>query len=420
MIKNNKVLRNVPRLAPLLTVVLIVPLLLSGCDDKLGKLKGKWEVLEKLLASAQAETDKLQEKIDKLRTWEKEDPRPTGAIEKLMAEISSEQALLNGKREQALKQLPELTEEIQDLSTTELAEVVEYIGKWIPFIAKFLGVKVDGLTSSGDQVTQNTVTKFDNIMGILDQEIALIAQLHPLPPGPEKDLLLMDLAGLIADASTISFHEEQKLASAMAEQFKHIGPLPVVAGTVIERISFIIEEGLPPGFEHLDNGVLEAGSELILQLPEGWQLTAPAEFLSDNLVFDMAGNEVGSGLIKAHVLSENIPGEPDKIMVVFHGILISEKPGLATGLLTVLPGRTSKQDFCVIPRQQVKALSKMDSTISLDWDPFGTFVFTVQGSDDLASGTWKNVPGSWPITETSWTGDEDAGLGRRYYRVVCE
>jgi archaellum component FlaC len=421
MMKKNRVLKSLPRLAPVLALVLIASLLLSGCDDKLGKLKGKWEVIEKLLASAQAESDKLQEKIDKLRAWEKEDPRPAAAIDKLMAEISSEQSLLNGKREQALKQLPELTEEIEDLSTTELAEVVEYISKWIPFIEKWLGVKVDNLKSSGDQVSQNTATKLDNLLGIVDQEVVTIGQLQLLPPGPERDSLLMELAGLIADASAISLHEEQQLASAMAEQFKHIGPLPVVAGTVIEHISFIIEEGLPPGLEHLDNGVLEVGSEIILQLPEGWQLTAPAEMLSDNLVFDISGNEPGSGLIKAHVLSENTPGTPDdKITVAFNGILVSEQTGLATGLLTVLPGRTSKQDFCVIPRQQVTALSKTDSTISLDWDPFGTFLYTVQWAGDLAAGTWENVPGSWPITETSWTGNDVAGLGQRYYRVVFE
>jgi hypothetical protein len=117
---------------------------------------------------------------------------------------------------------------------------------------------------------------------------------------------------------------------------------------------------------------------------------------------------------------DHSPGNPDKITAVFHGILVSEKPGLATGLLTVLPGRTSKQDFCVIPRQQVRALSRSDSTISLDWDPFGTFAYTVQWAGDLAAGTWENVPGSWPTTETYWTGNDVAGLGYRYYRVSYE
>ena len=412
--------KNLPRFTGFVTLFLSALVLLSGCDDKLGKLKGKWDAIERILKSAQAESDKLQEKIAKLREWEKEDPPPKIAIQKLTTEIDSEQNLLNGKRDQVLAQLPELTKEIKELDDTELVQVLEYIRKWIPLLESWLGVKVGKLKEADSKVSAGVEEKLNNISAVVDQERAIIQQLAELPPGPEKDVLLTELAGLIADASTISLHEELKLVGEMAEQFAHIGPLPVVAGSLIEEISFVIEEGLPEGFEHLDNGLLEPGSELILQLPWGWVLTAPADIASDNLDLEVTGNEPGSGIIKMLVVSEGLPEKPnDAINITFNGIRVCDQTGLATATLSVIPGRTSKQDFCVLPEQQVRNIGMSDNAVTLSWDSFGSRLYTVQWSPDLLDGTWVDIPGG-PTTDRSWPGEDTTGISERYYRVTAQ
>ncbi len=411
--------KNLPRFTGFVTLFLSALVLLSGCDDKLGKLKGKWDVIERILKSAQAESDHLQEKIAKLREWEKEDPPPRNAIQKLTTEIDSEQKLLNGKRDQVLAQLPELTKEIKELDDTELVQVLEYIRKWIPLLESWLGVKMGKLKEADSKVSAGVEEKLNNVSAVVDQEIAMIQQLAELGPGPEKGVLLTELAGLIADASAISLHEELKLVGEMAELFAHIGPLPVVAGSLIEEISFVIEEGLPEGFEHLDNGLLEAGSELILQLPGGWVLTAPADIASDNLDLEVTGNEPGSGIIKMLLVSEGVPGTPnDAINITFNGIMVCDKTGLATATLSVIPGRTSKQDFCVLPEQQVRSIGKSDNAVTLSWDSFGSRLYTVQWASDLLDGTWVDIPGG-PTTDRSWAGEDTTGVSERYYRVTA-
>ncbi len=55
---------------------------------------------------------------------------------------------------------------------------------------------------------------------------------------------------------------------------------------------------------------------------------------------------------------------------------------------------------------------------SLTWEPFDTGAYAVQSRDDLRVGKWRNAPGAWPITDTTWT-DEDISLIRiRYYRII--
>jgi hypothetical protein len=54
------------------------------------------------------------------------------------------------------------------------------------------------------------------------------------------------------------------------------------------------------------------------------------------------------------------------------------------------------------------------------WQPFGNGLYTVQQSDDLGTGTWVNVPGTWPITATCWCINDMSGVRKRFYRVMSE
>ena len=329
-------------------ILVAVVLLSSGCK-KLKKLQAKGKECERQLVSIEKESDKLQEKIKELRSWEKETPPPQNAIAKLSVEIDREQGLLNHKTDKVKKVLDEIMEEIKDLSDTEWEDVLEWAEENIPKVVKEVTKLLGKTVSSTNAVNQGVRDKCDAYSNILDEQIAMIHNWASYPPGPYE---LERMAELIADASTISMHEELELIAEMANDFEYIGPLPVVAGTTIDRCSFIIEEGLPPGIEYLNDGVLTTGTEIIIQLPPGWKLTAPVIFDSNNLIFDMMGNEPGSNIVKTHIVDELEPNRPDdKIVVTFNGIEVGIRTGIVSGSLTVMPGRSSKQDFVVLPLQ---------------------------------------------------------------------
>jgi len=57
--------------------------------------------------------------------------------------------------------------------------------------------------------------------------------------------------------------------------------------------------------------------------------------------------------------------------------------------------------------------------VVLTWESFADN-YTVEYTDDLAGANWQPVPGTWPTTETAWSGEDISGMGARFYRVVGE
>ncbi len=80
--------------------------------------------------------------------------------------------------------------------------------------------------------------------------------------------------------------------------------------------------------------------------------------------------------------------------------------------------RVGQQLLPVIP---IKIALGRDNAILLQWEETEfdlKYAYTVEFTDDLLVGIWQPLPGTWPISETSWSGDDTAGLGHRYYRIV--
>jgi len=66
-------------------------------------------------------------------------------------------------------------------------------------------------------------------------------------------------------------------------------------------------------------------------------------------------------------------------------------------------------------------LGYAEGKVSLGWEAFGGGNYTVEYTEDLASGNWQPVPDvTWPITETTWPGEDIGVLPGRYYRVRSE
>jgi hypothetical protein len=74
-----------------------------------------------------------------------------------------------------------------------------------------------------------------------------------------------------------------------------------------------------------------------------------------------------------------------------------------------------------IPGGEVRLIALAVGKVELTWSAFGGGNYTVEYTDNLASGDWQPVPGvSWPITETTWPGEDIGTLPTRYYRVRSE
>ncbi|MGQ9524865.1 MAG: dockerin type I repeat-containing protein [Armatimonadota bacterium] len=101
---------------------------------------------------------------------------------------------------------------------------------------------------------------------------------------------------------------------------------------------------------HLDDGVLAPGTQIVVQLPDGWWLGAPAALTSDTLELAVYDNYVGSSRITAQVLRESAPGKPDdRITVKLVDVHIGDRLGPAEGFVSVIPRRTVIHHFHVVP-----------------------------------------------------------------------
>jgi hypothetical protein len=73
------------------------------------------------------------------------------------------------------------------------------------------------------------------------------------------------------------------------------------------------------------------------------------------------------------------------------------------------------------PPRLISAALAPDGSVQLSWEIFGSGSYTVESSNDLLSGEWQPVPGTqWPITTTTWQGDDLSAERRRFYRVKSE
>jgi len=67
---------------------------------------------------------------------------------------------------------------------------------------------------------------------------------------------------------------------------------------------------------------------------------------------------------------------------------------------------------------EIQDMGYAAGTAQLDWDAFGDGNYTVEYTNDLATPNWQPVPGTWPITATSWSGDIAAIFGQGVYLRV--
>jgi hypothetical protein len=56
--------------------------------------------------------------------------------------------------------------------------------------------------------------------------------------------------------------------------------------------------------------------------------------------------------------------------------------------------------------------------VTLNWTVFGTKQYTVQQTDNLVGGPWVNAPGTWPISEQTWTSGDTSANKKLFYRVM--
>ncbi len=64
------------------------------------------------------------------------------------------------------------------------------------------------------------------------------------------------------------------------------------------------------------------------------------------------------------------------------------------------------------------SIEKVGEAVSLRWNFYGPGQYVVQYTDDLLSGVWRDAPGTWPNSQTSWQDEDASGVGRRFYRIV--
>lgn len=374
-----------------LAAVLAVAVLTTGCPDKLRKLKGKAEEAERELTGIQREKAALQNKIDKVAAWERlPPPRPDGAIQIQKNEIQREQAFIDQLQQKMLPKLDEINKEIKELNDTELVEVLSGVTNTFPLLSGLLTSKAAGIVSAKDALQQNTVQKLDGLTNIMAQQISLLDSLAALPPGPDRDNALNELSMLSALSSEISFEPEIETAGWMAEQFEYVGPLPVLAGSHFPQTTIVIEEGMPATLAHLNDGILQPGTEIILHLPPDWSITAPISAESPNLLLAIEDNHPGNNTLRIRVVGEVEPGlTNDTIIATFHGIQIGQQAGLVSSCMFVNPGRASKVDFCVVtePLPAFNPPSLTPGGMEMSWEGRGT----LQKSAEVL-GPYTNAP----------------------------
>lgn len=352
MFKNSKFWKSPARLTGWLTVLVVLAILLSGCN-KLEKLKGQAEEAEREFIALEMAKADIQAKIDHLAELERQVPEPNLAIAQENGFINDERADLKTKNEKLDKKLDAIVKQVQELSNVELGEVGEYAGDHFPKLGIELTKKGIKLSSDVNDLQQGARSKLQSYITTLDNEVNVINQLVLLPPSdPCHDVLLAQLSDLRAQAFGTDLTHELDLAGGMVEEFRHVGAVPVVAGTDVNQCTFEIKEGYPPGLEQLDDGVLAPGTAIIFQLHPSWMLKASATITSDNnnLSFVTCGNQSGSSMMVILVTDANDPNRTDNSFTIrLNGIHIGNVTGIVRATLAVIPGRCSSQEFLVLP-----------------------------------------------------------------------
>ena len=369
---------------------LAVVVLTTGCPDKLRNLKAKADEAERELNGIHREKADLQAKIDRVAGYAREVPPNNTAIIAIQPEIHSEQAFLDALRQKLLPKLDEIHKEMTNLNAVEWSDAFNYMTNYLPLLTGVIASKAVGLVSAEHDLDYGARQKVEQLSNLVMQQVALVDSLSTLPPGSEQQAALQQLDSLLAQASSLSFGPEIELAGWMAEQLEFVGPLPVMAGSFVPHVAFDIEEGLPSTLAHLNDGVLAPGTEIMLQLPPKWMITAPITVASPNLVLEVQGNVPGTNAVKIRVLGELEPGMTnDTITVTFHGIYIGPDTGIMSSSMFVYPGRASKLDFCVIqdPPPLFDAPHLTPSGMALSWVGRGTLKTALQ-----AEGPYINAP----------------------------
>lgn len=384
MVKNNKFWKSFGRLSCWIALLVTFLLLSPACDDLKTKTQLVKDLMEEIREEEQALRPKEKDLTDltaKYPTVEdrNKDPNVLKIYESLTKSINREQTTLDVKNATVRVILDDMAKEVNDLSKpSSLQQIIDAVveklrGRVPPGTAdQIIKDIMERLKKAGkltNEVHDGVENKLNALSTIRDEQMAIIHrwEYHSAEP---NELRRMDQ--LITEADIISLDEEVELIGEIARELNQIVPsvVPVVAGSVVVRGSFIIEEGHPPRLEGLDDGILAPGSVIIVQLPPTWTLTAPVtiEPNNNNLSLDICGNNAGSSLIEMQVVSELEPNRPDdSITVTFNGIQIGNRTGIVSGTLTVLPGRTSTQDFVVLPQAcEVPPLSDMnfDGTVN--------------------------------------------------------
>ena len=365
-------------------LALILGLLLpvSGCNDY-KKIKQKAEVLQALLTQIRTLKDDILRKINTLAALESQDPVPEGAVQALKVEIASEQAALNNFRDKWDEGLAEAIKELKELDEDDLDDVFDYINDNFPDLSDILtgwlkgqlGVSASNLESARDTVSSKLDT-FESIM--VQQQVATETWGNdPVPAGSVEMGLVADL---IVQGYQLNFHEEMEALEQVEQMFAAQGPVPVRAGSTIDRYAFSITNGMPEAFASLNDGPLGPGSHILLQLPRGWTLTAPAAISSETLELDVCGNDVGSNTVRIAVLADATPTDPnDAIDIATNGIRVRSHPGVVEGAYTVMPGRSTRTSFLILPTADCTSMPLPSGDIDGDGIvDFGDFAIMAQ------------------------------------------
>ncbi|MBN1787719.1 MAG: hypothetical protein JW806_04925 [Sedimentisphaerales bacterium] len=345
MFKNKQFWKGLAAFVRYTVVMLVLAGSTAGCN-KMEKIKNKCVLLEFDIKQKEALRKELQQKRKDITEAQKDDPNGP-AVQSLKTDIAQEEEALQKVHENNLEALDDFHDErlkLKDFTFEDLEAFLKWLAENCPNVIKLLSdaellenTLTDGLTQK--QTAQDAI--------VYEQD-AIIASWGNYSP-PMNDIIRMH--ELNAQLYPLSLHDEVVTIHELVELFSSVGPLPVPACSVCDmNCSYYIEEGFPERLEHLNDGLLAPGTEIIIQLPADWKLTAPAVIDSNTLTLDVMGNEPNSNIIWIEVLTESIPDDPnDKIQVTFQGVEIGRRTGVVSAVTTVVPGRSSKQDFVVVP-----------------------------------------------------------------------